>query len=152
VKDTCKELIHLEGKMALILHFWRPFAIVMRHGRPVCIDVGKQQNKSIASLVFFQTGFLAIDSALNSVKIVKFPARFDPRAPAVKVCEGYLLKQLTYKDKGIKKIKIFSPNVMTATGFAAPSDPTKQTGGEEQKQENAEANRQYIFLATYEHK
>ena len=121
--------------MALILHFWKPFAIFMRQGKPVCIDIGRQQDRSIASTAFFQSALLAIDNAHNSVKIIKFPQRFDPRVASIKLCDGYLLKQFLFKDKGIKKIKLFSPCVQTANGFAnpPPQDAAKANPNEEQK-------------------
>jgi len=36
-----REQIHVDGKMALVLHPEKPFAVLMRHGRPICIDVGR---------------------------------------------------------------------------------------------------------------
>ena len=39
-----RESIFLDssGKMALVLHPSKPFGIFMRHGQPVCLDIGKQ--------------------------------------------------------------------------------------------------------------
>jgi len=136
-----QESFCLEPKMAIVLHPCQPFAIFMRHGRPVCVDIGPQQGPCPVSLVFFQTGFLMIDKEQTSAKIVRFPPRFDPRVPSVKLCDSYFLKQLVFKDKGIKKLKIFSPYVNTAKGKAA------FPAGEEPKGEDC--LRQYIFLATY---
>ena len=55
--------------------------------------------------------------------------------PAIKLTDGYLLKQLTFKDRGIKKVKIFSPFVNSVTQPQAPDN-----------------QRKYIFIATYQHK
>lgn len=112
--------MHLEPKMAMVLHPCKPIAVFIRNGKPICIDVGKQQASSLVSLAPFMTGFLAIKSERNSVKTIRFPSRFDPRSPSVKLCDGYLLKQLLFKDKGIKKVKVFSPYVVTSTGHVAP--------------------------------
>ena len=36
-----REIVYIEGKMALVLHPSRTFAIFVRNGSPVCIYVGK---------------------------------------------------------------------------------------------------------------
>ena len=108
--------------MALVLHKARPFGIFIRHGRPVLVDIGRRQGPSLVSVVPFLTGFLAIDKNQMAVKSVKFPPRFDPRTPALKLTDGYLLKQLLFKDRGIKKIKIFSPTVTSVRPQGAAAD------------------------------
>lgn len=55
--------------------------------------------------------------------MVKLPIAFDPRKTA-KVSDGYILRQIVFKDKGIKMMKLFCPN-------GVPSD------------------RQYLFIATF---
>ena len=55
-----QELISVEDKMALILHPSRPFGVFLRNGKPICIDIGKQQGSSYFSMVHFKTGFLAL--------------------------------------------------------------------------------------------
>ena len=61
----------------------------------------------------FMTGFLALKKVESYVKFIlfRFPARFDPRTPSLKLTDGYLMKQFLFADRGIKKLKIFSPNV-----------------------------------------
>ena len=72
------------------------------------------------------------------MRSLKFPARFDPRAPSTKLADGYFLKQLLFKDRGIKKIKLFNP-IVASTNLSDNNPPLDQS-------------RMYIFLATYEHK
>ena len=124
IESYSQEQVYLEGKMAIVLHQSKPFAIFMRHGRPVCIDIGRQQAPSIASIAPFMTGFFVINKEHTSVKSAKFPPRFDPRASALKLTDGYLLKQLLFKDRGIKKVKLFSPHVSTInqSTTAAPGE------------------------------
>lgn len=58
--------------------------------------------------------------------------------PALKIADGYILKQLLFKDRGIKKIKIFNPNVINS---AAPDSGV-----------NIEQEKQFVFVATYQHR
>ena len=42
--------------------------------------------------------------------MMKFPGIFDPRKKlSVKLSDGYLLRQYTFKDRAIKKLKLFKP-------------------------------------------
>ena len=87
-----RQIVHLEGKMALILHPMKNFGIFIRNGRPVLVDIGKQQSPTLASLAPFKGAYWAINDENLSVKAVRFATRFDPRAPSLKLSDGYLLK------------------------------------------------------------
>ena len=137
------DLIHIEGKMALVLHPSRTFAIFIRNGKPICIYVGKQQGCSLLSVTAFAQGFVGLRNEKAASKIIKFkfPQRFDPRMPALKLAEGYLLKQHVFKDRGIKKIKMFNPTVAGAAGNSnSEQEPHPHQG------------KQFIFVATYQHR
>ena len=109
--------------MALVLHPKKTFGVFIRHGRPVLVDIGKQQGLSLLSLAPFRTGFLAINEEKTAVTSVKFPVRFDPRVPSLKLTDGYLLKQLLFKDRGIKKVKLFNPLVVSSSNAENNGDP-----------------------------
>lgn len=89
-----RQHIYVEDKMAFILHPSRPFGIFIRNGKSICIDIGKQQGSSFVSMAPFMTGYLGLKKVESSVKIVmfKFPPRFDPRTPSIKLTDGYLMK------------------------------------------------------------
>ena len=89
-----RRFIHIEGKMALVLHPSKAFGIFIRHGRPILVDIGKQQGANLVDLTPFRTGFLAIDKDQTAVRSVKFAQRFDPRVSSLKLTDGYLLKQI----------------------------------------------------------
>ena len=115
-----REYIFVEGKMALILHPSRPFGVFIRNGKPICIDLGKQQGSSYVSMTPFMTGFLALKQVQSASKLIlfRFPPRFDPRNISVNLTDGYLLKQFVFTDRGIKKLKIFSPTAATVNNQA----------------------------------
>ena len=70
-----------------------------------------------------KSAFLIIDQDQDQIKMTKFPVGFDIRKHQ-KLADGILLKQLVFKDKGLKSLKLFNPSL----------DP---------------ADKQYLLLSTY---
>lgn len=105
-----ESLIVVEPKMVVILHPIRPFTITVRKERTLFHSLGYSQAPPLSSMTPFKAGFLIIDSNGENLKIAKMPIGFDVRKMH-KVTDGYLLHQVVLRDKGIKGMKIFSPQI-----------------------------------------
>ena len=83
--------------------------ISVRKGHIRLTDLGAANSK-LVSLASFSAGFLAVDQKQEALTLARYPQGFAIKTNQ-KLLDGYFLKQTTYKDRGIKLLKVFNPSL-----------------------------------------
>ena len=104
----CPKLIQNDNTL-IVLHSFKPFVISVRKGHIRLTDLGAANSK-LVSLASFSAGFLAVDQKQEALTLARYPQGFAIKKNQ-KLLDGYFLKQTTYKDRGIKLLKVFNPSL-----------------------------------------